>query len=471
MLRTMMNELVTDDFLLQNKPGKSLYHNYASGQPIIDYHCHLPPAEIADDRQYQNLTDIWLRGDHYKWRAMRTLGIEEHYITGPASDKEKFEKWAYTVPYTMRNPLYHWTHMELKRYFDIDEQLTPDTASEIYDSCNEQLQTPEFSTRNLLRRMDVEAVCTTDDPTDSLENHRKIKKDGFEIEVRPSFRPDSAFNFEDPASYNKYLDQLEEASEVKISSYNDLLEALFNRMDFFHDHGCRLSDHGLKTVYYTPAGKKEVESYFEKIRNGNELNEQQKHSLIYTILLELGRRYKQKGWIQQFHLGALRNANERMMDKLGPDSGFDSIGDFSQAERMAGFFNELDRDKQLAKTILYNLNPSDNAVFATMTGNFNDGTVRGKMQYGSAWWFLDQKDGIEEQLNVLSNMGLLSCFIGMLTDSRSFLSYPRHEYFRRILCNLIGKDIESGELPADMEWTGKIVADICYNNVKSYLNF
>lgn len=466
-----MNELITDDFLLQNKPGKSLYHNFASDQPIIDYHCHLPPSEIAEDRQYKNLFDIWLRGDHYKWRAMRTLGIDEHYITGQAGDKEKFEKWAYTVPYTMRNPLYHWTHMELKRYFDIDKQLTPDTASEIYDCCNEQLQTSEFSTRNLLRRMDVEVVCTTDDPTDSLENHRKIKKDGFEIEVRPSFRPDSAFKFDNPATYNQYLDRLEDASEVTIRSYDDLLEALFNRMDFFHEHGCRLSDHGLKTVYYAPAGKKEVESYFEKIRNGGELNEQQKHSLIYSILLELGRRYEQKGWVQQFHLGALRNANERMMDELGPDTGFDSIGDYSQAERMAGFFNELDKDEELAKTIIYNLNPSDNAVFATMTGNFNDGSVRGKMQYGSAWWFLDQKDGIEEQLNVLSNMGLLSCFIGMLTDSRSFLSYPRHEYFRRVLCNLIGKDIEAGELPADMEWTGKIVSDICYNNVKSYLNF
>lgn len=466
-----MSNFITDDFLLQNKYASSLYHDFAANQPIIDYHCHLPPADIADDRQFENLTEIWLEGDHYKWRAMRTLGIDEEYITGGADPKDKFAKWAETVPYTLRNPLHHWTHLELKRYFGVDTLLGPDTADEIYTSCTEKLQTSEFSTRNLLRRMDVKVVCTTDDPADSLQHHQKIKKDDFEIDVLPGFRPDAAYNFVDPVAYNNYLDRLGEAAGIEIKGYEDLLAALRARMDFFEQQGCGLSDHGIKSLQGEPIGKKDADQYFDTIRNGDPLSPAQQRSLRKVILLELGRAYAEKDWVQQFHLGALRNASSRMMEQLGPDTGFDSIGDYSQAESMAQFFDALDSTGQLAKTVIYNLNPADNAIFATMTGNFNDGSARGKMQYGSAWWFLDQKDGMEDQLNVLSNMGLLSCFIGMLTDSRSFLSYPRHEYFRRTLCNLLGKDIQKGLVPEDLEWTGELVSDICYHNAKSYFEF
>ncbi|MDR8394608.1 glucuronate isomerase [Aliifodinibius sp. S!AR15-10] len=466
-----MSHFITDDFLLQNKHAQTLYHEYAAGQPIIDYHCHLPPADIAEDRQFKNLTKIWLDGDHYKWRAMRTLGVDEKFVTGDTSDKEKFAKWAETVPYTLRNPLHHWTHLELKRYFGVDQLLSPETADEIYNSCTEKLQDPAFSARGLLRQMNVRVVCTTDDPADSLKHHRKIAEDDFEIDVLPGFRPDAAYNFSDPASYNEYLSRLEEASGISIDKYEDLIEALFDRIDFFEAHGCGLSDHGIKTLQGKPIGKKKAKKYFDKIRSGDELSIEKQQSLRYVILLELCRRYAEKGWVQQFHLGALRNANSRMMEELGPDTGFDSIGDYQQADAMAKFFDELDSTDQLSKTVIYNLNPSDNAIFATMIGNFNDGSTRGKMQFGSAWWFLDQQDGMEEQMNVLSNMGLLSCFIGMLTDSRSFLSYPRHEYFRRTLCNLLGKDLEAGLLPDDMEWTGKIVSDICYHNAKSYFKF
>lgn len=466
-----MKHFITDDFLLTNETARRLYHEFAAPQPIIDYHNHLPPADIAKDRQFQNLTRAWLEGDHYKWRAMRTLGIDEKYITGEADDEEKFDKWGYTVPFTLRNPLYHWTHLELKNYFGIDELLNAETAEHIYSRCSEKLNTPEFSTRNLLRMMKVEVLCTTDDPADSLEYHQQLKADDFEIKVLPAFRPDKAYTFSDPEMYNRYLDRLEQAADMNIKGFDDLLEALNQRIEYFHEWGCRLSDHGLERLYLDQAGKKRIDTFFKKIRTGESLDGSEQRSLTSAILLELGRIYHEKGWVQQFHLGALRDTNERMMEKLGPDSGFDSIGDFSQARGLAGFLNELDVTDQLPKTILYNLNPADNELFATMAGNFNDGSVKGKMQYGAAWWFLDQKDGIEKQLTALSNMGLLSCFVGMLTDSRSFLSYPRHEYFRRILCNLIGSDVESGELPQDMEWLGKIVSDICYHNAKKYFDF
>lgn len=466
-----MNTFITDDFLLTNETARTLYHDFAAPQPIIDYHNHLPPADIAGDRQFENLTQAWLEGDHYKWRAMRTLGIDEEFITGDASDEKKFEKWAETVPFTMRNPLYHWTHLELKNYFGVEELLHSETAEKIYSRCTEKLRTSEFSTRNLLRKMNVNALCTTDDPADSLEYHDKLRESDFEIKVLPAFRPDKAYAFGDPDNYNDYLNRLEEAADLSISSFDDLLQALKKRIDYFHERGCRLCDHGLERLYHAPAGKKQMDASFKNIRQGGSPEASERHSLTFTILLELGRLYHEKGWVQQFHLGALRNTNDRMMRKLGPDTGFDSIGDFSQAEGLAGFLNELDSTGQLAKTILYNLNPADNELFATMAGNFNDGSVKGKVQYGAAWWFLDQKDGIENQLNALSNMGLLSCFVGMLTDSRSFLSYPRHEYFRRILCNLIGRDVESGELPGDMEWLGKIVSDICYYNAKRYFDF
>lgn len=466
-----MGTFITEDFLLENETATRLFHEYAEPLPIIDYHCHLPPADIANNRNFENLTGIWLKNDHYKWRAMRALGIDEKFITGNANDRQKFLKWAQTVPYTLRNPLYHWTHLELKTYFGIEKLLTEETALKIYEVCSEKLRSPEFSARNLLKKMNVEVVCTTDDPTDSLEHHQKIKKDGFDIKILPAFRPDKAYAFDDPQIYNDYLKKLEEINGSTISGFDDLMSILQERIGFFHKHGCRLSDHALERLYFEPEAKKEVYSFFSEIRNGGLLNEYQKRSLTSAILLELSRMYHDKGWIQQYHLGALRNANERMMCKLGPDTGFDSIGDFLQAESLAKFLNQLDVTDQLTKTILYNVNSKDNEILATMAGNFNDGSTKGKMQFGTAWWFLDQKDGLEKQLNTLSNMGLLSCFIGMITDSRSFLSYPRHEYFRRVLCNLIGKDIEAGELPDDIEWTGKIVSDICYHNAKEYFNF
>ena len=468
-----MKKLITDDFLLGNKFAKTLYHQYASHLPIIDYHCHLPPKDIAENRQFENITRIWLDGDHYKWRAMRTLGIQEKFITGIASDVEKFDRWAFTVPYTMRNPLYHWTHLELKRYFDIDELLTPETASAVYRKSGEKLATPEYTTQGLLKKMNVEVVGTTDDPVDSLEYHQKIKKDAaINTLILPSFRPDKSFSCEDLTAYLEYLKKLSDVSGVEIKSFGTLIQALEKRIEFFHQTGCRLSDHGLEQLYFPEGGNTfDVEDLFRKLMNRIPLERQELHYFKFNVLLELCRMYHKKGWTQQFHLGALRSTNARMLQILGPDTGFDSIGDFPQGIGASRFLNALDTTNQLTKTVLYNLNPGDNELMATMIGNFNDGSMKGKIQFGSAWWFLDQKDGMEKQLNALSNMSLLSCFIGMLTDSRSFLSYPRHEYFRRILCNLIGKDVENGELPDDEKWLGKIVSDICYHNARTYFNF
>lgn len=463
---------LTEDFLLTNNFAKILYHEYAKHLPLIDYHCHLSPQDIAANRQFENLTKIWLEGDHYKWRAMRTLGIEEKYITGNAPDEDKFKKWAHTVPYTLRNPLYHWTHLELKRYFDLNQLLTPETAQSIYSTCSHKLKDPSFHTRSLITKLKVEVICTTDDPIDLLEDHQKVKIENFSVKILPTFRPDKAFAVENLKLYHSYLEKLSVVSAVEVTSFDHLINALGNRMDFFHSHGCRLSDHGLEQLYYpVPGISLNIDKLFSKILAQEPLQQDEIHYFKYCVLLELGRLYHKKGWTQQFHLGALRNTNERMMKTLGPDTGFDSIGDFSQSRNLAKFLNELDSTNQLTKTILYNINPSDNEVMATMIGNFNDGSVKGKIQFGSAWWYLDQKDGMEKQINTLSNLGMLSCFIGMLTDSRSFLSYPRHEYFRRILCNLIGKDVENGELPADEKWLGKIVSDISYYNAKSYFNF
>lgn len=462
---------LSDNFLLETKTAEKLYHEYAASLPIIDYHCHLPPAEIAKNNNFKNLTNIWLDGDHYKWRAMRTLGIDEKYITGDATDQDKFMKWAETVPYTIRNPLYHWTHMELKNYFGIDILLDKDTAGEVYNKCTEQLKQSSFSTQSLIKKNNVEIICTTDDPVDSLEFHKQIKQQSFGTKVLPAFRPDKAYALDNVNSYNSYLDDLSEVSGSNISRLDDLLKVLEERIDYFHSQGCRLADHGLEKIYYVDATLEELNNTFQQIRSGQALGQHQQRGLTYYLLLELGKMYESRNWVQQYHLGALRNTNERMFDKLGPDTGFDSIGDFSQSQTLARFLNELDSTDQLAKTILYNLNPRDNEVMASMIGNFNDGSVKGKMQFGSAWWFLDQKDGMEKQLNTLSNLGLLSCFIGMLTDSRSFLSYPRHEYFRRILCNLIGNDVEKGLLPNDLPWLGKIVSDVCYHNAKEYFNF
>ncbi|AWW32643.1 glucuronate isomerase [Echinicola strongylocentroti] len=466
------DKFLSDDFLLQSEFAQLLYHDYAKALPIIDYHCHLSPKDIAENRKFKNLTEIWLAGDHYKWRAMRTLGIDEKYITGKAStDQEKFQKWATTVPYTLRNPLYHWTHLELKRYFGIEELLGPETADDIYQRATDLLQQPSHHTQGLLSQMNVETVCSTDDPIDSLEYHVKAKNDGTKPNLFPAFRPDKAYAVENPADYMAYLEKLQEVSGVSINKYGDLLAALENRIAFFHDHGGRLSDHGLEQLYFFEMGQYSAEELFKKLSEQKPLTVEEIQYFKFETLLHLSHMYHTKGWTQQYHLGALRNTNERMLRILGPDTGFDSIGDFSQAEAIAKYLNQLDSTDQLTKTILYNLNPRDNEVLATMIGNFNDGSIRGKVQFGSGWWFLDQKDGMEKQMNALSNMGLLSCFVGMLTDSRSFLSFPRHEYFRRTLCNLIGKDVENGELPADEKWLGKIVSDICYHNAKNYFEF
>lgn len=461
-----------DNFLLETETAQRLYHEHAKDMPIIDYHCHLPPADIAADRKFENLTQIWLNGDHYKWRAMRTNGIAEKYATGDAPDYEKFEKWAATVPYTLRNPLYHWTHLELKRYFGIDKILKPETAREIYDSCTALLQTDAYSVRNILRKMKVETVCTTDDPVDSLEYHQQIKESGFEINVLPAFRCDKILAIESTEVFVPYVQQLEKASGISIGNFQQLLDALKNRHDFFHEMGCRLSDHGLETMYAEEYSEEEIKNIFDKGLKKQALNQQEVLKFRSAMLYHMALLDNEKGWTQQFHLGALRNNSSRMMRELGADTGFDSIGDFDVARPLAKFLDRLDTSNQLAKTILYNLNPSQNELYATMIGNFNDGSTPGKIQYGSAWWFLDQKDGMEKQMNALSNMGLLSRFVGMLTDSRSFLSYPRHEYFRRILCNLLGNDVENGELPAsEMEWIGQIVENICYKNAKTYFNF
>ncbi|HWJ25763.1 MAG TPA: glucuronate isomerase [Flavisolibacter sp.] len=466
-----MKKFLDENFLLHSRTAEKLYHDFAKQMPVIDYHCHLPPDQIAGDLNFQNLTHAWLYGDHYKWRAMRTNGVNESYVTGNKSDWEKFQKWAETVPYTLRNPLYHWTHLELQRYFDVHDLLDANSAKDIYEECSEKLRSPEYSVRNLLRKMNVKVVCTTDDPVDDLGYHKKIQEDGFEIRILPAFRPDKAMNVDHADSFNKYLSLLEAASNTNIVSFKDYTDALKNRHDFFATMNCSVSDHGLEQIYIEPYTDAQIESIFSKIRSGNELTEQERLQFKSAMLYLFAIWDHEKGWVQQYHIGALRNNNSRMLRQLGPDTGWDSIGDFSQGRALSGFLNRLDQSNQLAKTKLYNLYPSDNELMATMIGNFNDGSSPGKIQFGSAWWFLDQKDGMTRQMNALSNMGLLSRFVGMLTDSRSFLSFPRHEYFRRLLCNLFGEEIENGELPNDLEWTGKIIKDICYNNASNYFNW
>lgn len=464
-----MKPFLDDNFLLQTPAAQRLYHEFAAPMPVIDYHNHLPPQQIAEDHQFENLTQIWLSGDHYKWRAMRANGVPERYCTGGASDWEKFEKWAETVPYTMRNPLYHWTHLELQRYFGVKDLLDPKTARQIYDRCSEMLRSPAFSVRNLLRKMNVRVLCTTDDPVDSLEWHRQLRHDpDMDVIVLPAFRPDKAMAVENPEVFNQYVQKLEAVSNTAVSNYSDFLTALKKRHDFFAENGCRLSDHGLEQMFAEDFTEPEIKNIFEKVRSGRSIDSQEVSKIKSALLLEFALWDWEKGWVQQYHLGALRNNNSRAMRTLGPDTGWDGIGDFEQGRALAKFLDRLDAENRLAKTVLYNLNPRDNELMATMIGNFNDGSVAGKIQFGSAWWFLDQKDGMEKQLNALSNMGLLSRFVGMLTDSRSFLSYPRHEYFRRILCNLFGNDIENGELPGDIEWTGKLIQDICYYNAENY---
>ncbi len=466
-----MKNFLDDNFLLKSKTAEKLYHGYAKDMPIIDYHCHLPQLQIASNHQFENITQVWLYGDHYKWRAMRANGVDEKYITGNGSDFEKFQKWAETVPYTMRNPLYHWTHLELQRYFGIKKILNGDTAKEIYDECSAQLQMPDFAVRGLMQKMKVKLVCTTDDPVDDLVFHKQLAHEDFEIPVLPAFRPDQAMNVDNATSFNNYVKKLETAADTSIGTLDEFLAALKSRHDFFAANGCGVSDHGLEQIYAEDYTQKEIEDIFSKVRSGKELTLQENLQFKSFMLVQFAGWDWEKGWVQQYHLGALRNNNSRMLGKLGPDTGWDSIGDFSQARSLSKFLNKMDSNDKLTKTILYNLNPNDNELLATMTGNFNDGSVAGKMQYGAAWWFLDQKDGMIKQMNALSNMGLLSRFVGMLTDSRSFLSFPRHEYFRRLLCNLFGEEVEEGELPNDIEWIGKMVKDICFNNAKNYFNW
>lgn len=462
---------LNENFLLRTKSAEKLYHDFAKDQPIIDYHNHLPPNQIAENYQFKNITEIWLKGDHYKWRAMRANGINEHFITGKATDEEKFLKWAETVPNTIRNPLFHWTHLELQRYFGITEVLTAQNAKKIYEQTSEMVNSAEFSCQSLLIKMKVEALCTTDDPTDNLEHHIALKNSSFQTKVLPTFRPDKAMAVDNQADLLAYIAQLEKVANAKITDFDSFLKAIQSRHDFFAEIGGKLSDHGLNFIDAVDYEEVDIRRIFENILAGIRLSDHEKSQFKAAMLVKLAHMDHVKGWVQQFHLGALRNNNARLLAELGPDTGFDSIGDFSQAASLSKFLNKLDSTNQLAKTILYNLNPGDNATFATMIGNFQDGTVAGKMQFGSGWWFLDQKLGMEEQINNLSNMGLLSRFVGMLTDSRSFMSYPRHEYFRRILCNMIGNDIENGELPDDINWLGGIVSNICYGNAREYFGF
>ncbi|RNL49746.1 glucuronate isomerase [Pedobacter jejuensis] len=466
-----MKSFLDENFLLETKTAQTLYHDFAKSMPIIDYHNHLIPEQIANNVQFSNISQVWLAGDHYKWRAMRANGVDEKFITGDASDFEKFQKWAETVPYTLRNPLYHWTHLELQRYFGITEILSGETAQKIYDDCSSKLQTSDYSVRGLLAKMNVEAVCTTDDPLDSLNFHQQLANENVNLKMLPAFRPDKAMNSDDIIGLNDYIDKLEKVVNSTISSLQDYLAALKNRHDYFAANGCSVSDHGLEQIYAEDYTEAEITSIFDKIRNKKDISYQENLQFKSAMLVHFAEWDHEKGWVQQYHLGALRNNNTRMLSQLGPDTGWDSIGDFSQARMLAKFLNRLDTQNKLAKTIIYNLNPADNELIATMIGNFNDGSVAGKVQFGSAWWFLDQKEGMIKQLNALSNMGLLSRLVGMLTDSRSFLSFPRHEYFRRIVCNLFGTDVEQGELPNDLEWIGKIIQDISYFNAKNYFKF
>jgi len=467
----MNQPFIHENFLLESPTAQRLYNDYAKNMPIIDYHCHINPKDIAEDRKFASLTQIWLAGDHYKWRAMRANGVDEKYITGNASDWEKFKKWAETVPFTLRNPLYHWTHMELKKPFGITDLLNPTTAKKIYDACTAMLQDDDFSCRNLIKKWNVEVICTTDDPTDSLEYHGILQQSDFGVWVFPAWRPDKAMAVENPEAYNHYLDALAERADLEITSFSDLLEALHRRHDFFAQMGCRLSDHGIEEFYSDDYTETEISKIFNKIRSGHNLEKAEIHKFKSAMLIELALMDYEKGWVQQFHYGAIRNNNTRMYQLLGPDTGFDSMGDTPVAKNMAKFFDRLASQQKLTKTIIYNINPKDNDMVATMIGNFQDDSVPGKMQLGSGWWFLDQKQGIEAQLNSLSNQGLLSRFVGMLTDSRSFLSYSRHEYFRRVLSNLLANDMEKGLIPNDWELVGQMIRDISYFNAKNYFGF
>ena len=464
-----MKPFLDDDFLLATGIAQTLYHEYAKDMPIFDYHCHLPSSEIAEDKKYDNLSQIWLKGDHYKWRAMRTNGISESMITGNATDVEKFDSWAAMVPYTIGNPLYHWTHMELQRYFGISDLLSPGTSRYIYSKTMNALQQDDFSVKSLLVKSNVKVICTTDDPVDSLRNHIKIRKDGdLDTKVLPTYRPDKAMAFENTLELNKYLEKLSDVSGIKITDYDSYLDALKNRHDFFNSFGCRISDHALVLPIYKKSNSDDRDRIFKKVLKGGTLETEEIVKLKTAVLQGIGRMNFKAGWTMQIHFGAIRNNNSRMYSSIGPDSGFDSIADGEVAKPLSKFLDSLDKTNELPKTIIYALNPRDNYLIGTMIGNFQGGEIPGKIQFGSGWWFNDQKDGMEIQMSSLANLGLLSRFVGMLTDSRSFLSFPRHEYFRRILCNLIGNWVENGEAPEDYNLLGKMVEDISYNNAVNY---
>ncbi|ASB47864.1 glucuronate isomerase [Alkalitalea saponilacus] len=464
-----MGKFIHPDFVLESKTAQKLYHDYAEKLPIVDFHCHLSPKLIADNHKFESLGQIWLEGDHYKWRAMRTNGVDEEYCTGNTSFRDKFQKWAETVPSTIGNPLHHWTHLELARHFDIFDLLAPENAGKIYDKATEMLQQDEFRTQNLLKKMNVEVVGTTDDPADSLQYHQALKN--FSIKVRPTFRPDNVLKTEDPEFFNAYISKLESVSGKKIKTLRDLISVLDERHAFFNEVGCKASDHGLDRLYYTPNFLDGADKSFEKVRNGEKLSDAETEGYRTYVMYELCKMNHKRGWVQQFHLGAMRNNNTRMFKKLGPDVGFDSIGNPQDANKISRFMDLLDTEDKLAKTILYNLNPSDNEMFVTMLGNFQDGKTPGKIQYGAGWWFLDQKVGMEKHLRDLSVLGLLARFVGMVTDSRSFLSYPRHEYFRRILCNHLGQEIDKGLIPNDQKLLKTVIEDICYHNPMRYFGF
>ena len=464
-------KFIHEDFLLQTKTARRLYHNFAEAEPVFDYHCHISPKDIAENRQFKNLFEIWLEGDHYKWRAMRSNGVAERYCTGDAAPFEKFKAWAATVPHTLRNPRYHWTHLELARYFDIHELLDESSAARIWNKANEKLATPELTTHGILKKFHVTHVCTTDDPVDDLHWHKQFAASGHPSRMLPAFRPDKALTVHQPDAFNAWVENLAAASDIDIGSFASFLDALRQRHDFFHSMGCRLSDHGMNQCYADFCDEKTAAAIFAKARKSKAASPAEHAQFASFMMLVFGRLDAAKGWTKQLHLGALRSNNTRLLRTLGPDTGFDSIGDFPQASTLAAYLDRLDTENALPKTIIYNLNPADNYVFATMIGNYQDGTIPGKVQLGSGWWFLDQKEGMEWQMNALSNLGLLSRFVGMVTDSRSFMSYPRHEYFRRVLCNLVGRDIERDEIPDDDSLVGSMIRTICYSNARGYMNF
>ena len=465
-----MKPFINENFLLGNKTAVTLYRKYAENQPIVDFHCHLSPSMIAEDRQFLNLTQAWLEGDHYKWRAMRTNGINEKYCTGNEPDVEKFKKWAETVPATVGNPLYHWTHLELARYFNITKLLSPSTALEIYEEASALLQTKEYTTRSMILKMKAEVICTTDDPTDTLEHHIKLRG-SFASKVLPTWRPDNVIKTEDTTKFRAYILKLGEACGIEIKDFSGLIEALDQRHRFFHETGGRLSDHGLERFYFAQYTSSEADKIFKKLLKGDDISPEDTEKYRTAVMTELCKMNHKRGWTQQFHVGALRNNNSRAFRQMGPDTGWDSIGNSQDAVKISKFLSSLDDSDTLAKTILYNLNPADNEMMITMAGNFNDGSTAVKVQYGAAWWFLDQKNGMEKHLKDLASLGLLRRFIGMVTDSRSFLSYPRHEYFRRLVCNFVGEEVEKGLIPDEEELLKPLIEGICYTNAKNYFGF